>query len=561
MSDKPLECLITDPINPVEHSISQLFDEIDNSDDKSLPTDDFFWFSKLSEYSFSDSIWQDYINTRSLKHEHRNFYVRTISNLKILFNQLGYNAFRFIVRRSSIISITCLLLVSMFFPKYPLRFLINLINELLGCLFVKNNVQFSGVNSRVVFYCDYPSNWDIYNSTYRFTGGINFAECNASPVYLISFSNTFDAFIRNPFKIRRNLNILIKSGVPFIPLQYYVSLRSIFLAYIQSFSALHLRSVIHSCDSLKMHRYFYQILLRSIFVDYPKQRSMFLSSYGFFKSAKNIRSLFLPVFELNESRAIVRGAKLSSNNIHVIGIQHGSIGRWASIRYCAVTSYLYRNHKSFVPDSFLQEGELTNKMFRERSMPTQIVGAPRLRRIYKYAQSNAASNACLILLDLHFWKVLLDSVCAYSSLCSDMQFIIRAHPKSLKSVISYLHNKVIPSNITFDTTAQLSSLLHSVSPRAVIAGPTGGLLDFALSQYPCFLFSSIKSYEMNPLSLNSDRIMRIYDDSESWSLFKNIFHDIPDVYIKHITADAYEHVNCYGTSADQLLYQMIISNI
>ncbi len=560
MSHKRPEGLITSPTNKFDYSISRLFNKIDNSCDKTLPDDNFFWFSRLSEFSFSDFIWQDYIKLNA----HVSGYSNDSSKIKSYFlsflNRFGYNLFSFTTKKSSILSLFCLFLCSAFILKYPLRYLSNLINELIGHLLIRINVPSRPVNCSCVFYCDYPSNWNVTNSSYRFTGDINFAELNPTPFYLISLYNSFDAFIQNPIRLNKNINQLNKSGVPFIALQHYSSLKTIFLAYIQGFSNSHIRSIVHSCNSLKMKRYFFNILFRSIFIDYPKQNSIFLSSYNFFKSSRNIRSLFLPVFELTESRAVVRGAKSSSTKINVTGIQHGSIGRWASIRYCAVTTYLYRNHRSFIPDYFLQEGELTNTMFQKRGLPTKIVGAVRLRGVHKYTNTNEISTVCLVLLDLHFWKYLLDSLFAYSSICHDIQFIVRAHPKSLSSVSTYLRNKAVPQNIIFDTTSDLSSLLHTVSPRAVIAGPTGGLLDFALSSYPCFLFSSIKSFEMNPLSFNSERIIRIYDDLTSWSSFNARFYNISDDYIKYITSDAVKHINCYGTASDKLLTQMIKSD-
>ena len=131
-------------------------------------------------------------------------------------------------------------------------------------------------------------------------------------------------------------------------------------------------------------------------------------------------------------------------------------------------------------------------MFQKR-FTNKIVGAVRLRCVHKYTNTNEISSVCLVLLDLHFWKYLLDSLFAYSSICHDIQFIIRAHPKSLSSVSTYLRNKAVPQNIIFDTTSDLSSLLHTVSPRAVIAGPTGGLLDFALSSYPCSYSHQLKA--------------------------------------------------------------------
>jgi hypothetical protein len=179
--------------------------------------------------------------------------------------------------------------------------------------------------------------------------------------------------------------------------------------------------------------------------------------------------------------------------------------------------------------------------------------------MFSYTNLNIISNHCLVLLDLHFWKYLIDAVILNSRNHPQIYFLLRPHPKSQLKVIKYLRQFNLPQNVGIDTSSSLINLLKIIRPKGVVAGPTGGLLDFALSFYPCFLYASEKSFEMNPLAFNSSSIQRIDDSQSSWNEFAHKFASPSKIYVKSVYNDACEHVTAFGRQSDSLLKSYIVS--
>tara|TARA_B100001971_G_scaffold206475_1_gene225303 strand:- start:2916 stop:4835 length:1920 start_codon:yes stop_codon:yes gene_type:complete len=356
-------------------------------------------YSRISELNFSIPLFQNlrkihliryllestspneliYIGDRNLGH--------WLSKTPLAKNARIYlippkNVYRRRVGRSIEYFRALMLFTSNFFSELLLLFLLRIFSRR-----SKSFVRNSGV---VAIYALFPRNWRRVgeHSTYRYTSHLFEHYPDISSYYLISFLRTnSDALERfwTGFqsltnllrsKDQNNYEILENYGSFKDLLASYLNLENLF-RWVQSSRRARSNRCWNFCG-VSVEEVMAPIALHA-FREIPKNLYTERCSY---RAARHLTptTLYIPVFELLEGRAITKGHKTAK--VQTVGIQHGIMYSLQVTRAISSLAVLNNNSNStLVPDLIAVEGKVTENLFLRygfQESTIHTVGAPRL---------------------------------------------------------------------------------------------------------------------------------------------------------------------------------------
>ena len=530
------------------------------------------WMCRSTELSFSDPIWKKYVyfhlhNGHRSNQKYSNVGVdneKHEKSLKVKHKYMRIANYIKIRKRDNYIKQESEL-------KYIIYFFLNFISEVSAVLVdriikVLKFQKISNSSFEIALYSNYPANWVGPEKTqYRFLGSLNNDDdIKNRLLHIISPIHKNDTRLGSCFDYTKAIMKFInKDNVAF--LQTHTSLIDIFNCYVLLFnlfeSELHKEIIkylkIDFGKSLSDKRFKY--------IDRPKQLSLYNSMVRYLKTNPNIKTILVPGFELVEGRAIIKAAR--DNGVKVIGVQHGVQGEFGCWRVINATASLSTANSSVSPNQVLVEGSIYAKCFKDNGFKNvKVIGASRIKQLpprpIKYHKGN--NIIIFVMLDLHDWKSLYEWSFNLARTNKNIITINRPHPKAFRKVKDYkkknMHNL---DNFVFDNNVSLNNSVRINKPNFVVARSTGGLIEMALSRWPCILYYKKGEFDTNPIALmkGSNDIITVTDEKKSIENMLRLMctKDVTD-YADILFRIASQHVGAYGHEANYLFKEAILSN-
>jgi hypothetical protein len=228
------------------------------------------------------------------------------------------------------------------------------------------------------------------------------------------------------------------------------------------------------------------------------------------------------------------------------------------------TTALHKAGSLAVPNRVAVEGELCSEAFQMAGFETvDIVGAARVRALPPPPQNLKIGETLvlLVLLDLHYWHNLFKWSLDIVHQCSDVRLVIRPHPKQKEQVKKLFKDRFQLKNTLIDESLTLNDTIIHHCPHGVISGPTGSVIEFALSNWPCFLFVAQNEPLFSPLAWHCPDAQTVTED---WNSFKKIvsmmYSEKLTTYCQQMQVHAKKHIAAYGAAADQQLANLLFND-
>jgi hypothetical protein len=528
------------------------------------------WMARVSELSFSDPVWKAFVKARSIQE-----WLKRHSTEKVVIERTD-------VLLASALQTLCpeqvisqpknyrSVLEEVLKPwvrrlRYQTYWLSNVFNEVVTAIVMGQlgNLRRSLPKNKLpetAVYCNYPSNWEGKdNQRYRFTGSLlDNAQFCRDLQYVVSPIHSNQTRIRGFFPAWKASKRLVERENITI-LQFYSKLTDVFAAYRFRKEQYAGKNLEEALDQFGLSFAMGRLHLERTWIDMPKQRSLYLAMGRYLDANPNIKRLLVPIFELVEGRAVVKAAR--ERGVEVIGLQHGAAGKWGSWRVVLTTAALHRVGSLAVPNRVAVEGILYAEAFRKVGFgAVDVVGASRIRSLPPSPPKLKSGEipVLLVLLDLHYWRPLADwsvkLACEYSA-----QVIIRAHPKQQQQVTAHCDQQFrVNVNLAIDQLSTLNQAIEQYRPHAVIAGSTGGVLELALNNWPCFLFVPEDEPLWSPLAWQCSQVELVTPQPDSISAMFNLLSSGQlESYCESLRQCAKRHISTYGTQADQNLAKLM----
>ena len=523
------------------------------------------WAARFTELNFSDPVWRDYVTARALKQIIENgagSYDRVI-----LFG--GTHLLQAAVQEVSTIPVICFrdltwanharsLLEPIRCWVYWLRNGLSEVGAVLAAKWYRyRRSKDTEAEPQVVIYCNYPSNWsDGDRPQYRFTGQmLDFLRPDIAVRYVVSPIHSNTSVVRGVqstmmacARLRDRDEISI--------LQKYSRIRDVWTSYIMGSDNVKWNLVRKELSRMGFGFVFPRIRRNYKWLDQPKQYALYRAMGRYLDAHPGVSRILVPIFELVEGRAIVLAAR--ERGVEVIGLQHGAAGPWGGWRLISAACALMRAGSCAMPRRIAVEGPLYEKLFRQAGFDrVHVTGASRIRALPDRVGMPISDgrSVILVLLDLHHWRALTDWALHFAELEPTFQVVVRSHPKRRQQVMAYCERKgIASSNFIVDSIPGLTDAVGHHTPHAIVAGETGGVLEFALVGWPCFLFSSGSAPQMSPLAWDCENIRSVTWGSDSISKLVSLVNSRESqLYAKKLRQCAKENVQHYGEMADRSL--------
>lgn len=524
------------------------------------------WAARFTELNFSDPVWRDYVTSGALQ--------RIIESGACSYDRIillgGSRLLQAAVKEVSPVPVLCfrrLAWASRFRSLLePVRcwvyWLRNGLSELGAVLVAKwdryLHSEHSEAGPQVVIYCNYPSNWsDGDRPEYRFTGQMmDFLGGDITARYVVSPIHSHTGVIRG---VRSTMMACarLRDRDEIAILQKYSRIRDIWTSYITGLdSSVRWNLVRKELSRMGLGFVFPRIRRNYKWLDQPKQYSLYRAMGGYLDAHPGVSRMLVPIFELTEGRAVVLAAR--QRGVEVIGLQHGAAGPWGGWRLISATCALMHAGSCAVPHRIAVEGPLYEKLFRQAGFErVHVTGASRIRALPAGvpARLSDGRSVVLVLLDLHQWRVLTDWALHFAMREPKFQVVVRSHPKRRQQVMEYCKRKgIASSNFLLDSIPGLAEAVGHHAPHAIVAGETGGVIEFALVGWPCFLFISGSAQQMSPLAWDCESIHSVTWEPDSMNnLVSLINSQESQLYAEKLRDCAKQNVEHYGEMADRSL--------
>ncbi len=371
-------------------------------------------------------------------------------------------------------------------------------------------------------YAGFPLNWKQIDNRwyYRYTGKISeyLYDCN----YFVTLSRTNRSVHKQIKKLLADWKQIhsVVADCPVVVIESFGSLFDLLRCYFSPTRSIRWffawrklkKSGCLQWQGINVSSLFDGNCLQALFLDEPSARYLERCTKRAIKTCA-IDTLYVPVFELVEGRAVVRAA--NHQGAKTIGLQHGAAGRAHSWRIMLTSGMMASgtaSDRSFVPDRIAVEGSQAEAMLKRNEYPAEriiISGAPRLSQFMPAESKKPPSKTVLVLGDLHRPETLFSWV--LNALCTHgYTAVFRPHPSRYSYTAAWLksqHDEVQTYALLSRRDSSLETELGRIAPIAILAGCTGAAVEIAMSGWPVIVVLSNWQPDYSPLTaFNNSRI-------------------------------------------------------
>tara|TARA_A100001015_G_scaffold269287_1_gene320856 strand:- start:1223 stop:2866 length:1644 start_codon:yes stop_codon:yes gene_type:complete len=479
------------------------------------------YYSSFFEMNLTGNIWKPFVYAQIIN----NISLKTKSNKVHLFVE-DYFLCKSVLEISNIKTISYLK-SNMSFYLFEARHLLksiftwiyNLSNEILTSIILKsflNNRSNLSIN-KVTFAMLKLSWWidsnkkDTINYTYT---GRHFNNLKKDEFYILSLLRQNSSRLYSSLSAFKELKkIKNKNKILYIEKQgSYLDILNSYFSTI-SFDNAKLKSLFKKNQLEYAYNFF---IINLTWIDYPKNSYLETCVDNFLKKNKKITKILIPLFEFTEGKMVL--SKFNKNNINTVGLQQGAIGQSHKWRFIFATKVFKEFNKLFFPNKLFVISNIEKKLFSQLNIKNiKYIGSLRSQDI-KYKFKNNKKTNVLILLDMHNWKSMLNSIHLYIKEIPNSKILIRPHP-SISNI-----NLVNYTNLEIDRNLSISKTLKLYMPDIIIAGDTGLVLDFSAAGFSILLIETNNYFSLSPLLLekNKHEIYNIDNQIERKKLISNI---------------------------------------
>jgi hypothetical protein len=469
-----------------------------------------WWFSKISEMNFSDSVWFDLLRLSIVadvvkdEQPEQLFWISDSKTDRVL---------RSICRSQGIagkrIGLNSWTGPRFTFVKALSEWGLNALGDLIVCLFLarENDIV---QRPKALILAGYPNNWILDKNPvrYRFSGTL---PSDGRMGYLVGVTRRSLPRMRNPFVAIRSARILAKTSAlaPIFIVERYGSIVDLIWEYARApFIGLrwwngwlkrrHL-AMWHGIDVWPL---LIPHLVRAPLADWPKNRYW---RHCIASACKGLstESVLIPLFELVEGRSAVAGVHQAG--ARAVGMQHGPNGvahRW---RFDKPLAQVRREAPDLAPDIIAVEGEVVaNNLIDSGLDPAivHIVGAPRITLRTPIFDCRSSTRCILVLGEMHDPNLTFRIAEDLGRRLLGWRIVLRPHPATRMLVGDYIERIIASApDVFFLSQGQqtFEEELEALQPRALLVGVSGACVAAAKAGWPVVIAKSNWIPNFNPL--------------------------------------------------------------